>query len=237
MNLFDLPIRCINLDRSQERWKHMSSVFPKLIRIPAVDGMKWSDGTYDCEKRPNWGKLPKDVDPCFRYFRMFPTTYGCNLSHIRAMEDFLASDDSWTIIVEDDVLPAGDYKNISIPTDCDFYYLIGKNHPGFRLALYSDGQVRSSRTLAAYALSRNAAELALLAMRPVQYFQADHQIPLRCFVSTLRGDWEEPSWLELPYRIKAYGQEESIIQHSEHASLSTFTLDGTKPWIPSNMLL
>jgi hypothetical protein len=152
------------------------------------------------------------------------------------MEHFLATDEQWTIIIEDDTEPVGDLSEIEVPDDCDWYYLIGSSHPGCRLSLYPDGQVRAPRTLGAYALSRRAAELAILAMQPIQYFQTDHQIPLRCFESTLRGNWVIPDWPELPYRIKTYGQQESIIRHSEYASVSTFTIDGRKPWIPASML-
>jgi hypothetical protein len=238
MILNNLKIRYINLDRSIDRLEHVVSAFRglDLIRIPAVDGMQCADGSYDEVGRPNWGSLPDDVDPSFEHFQMFATTYGCNLSHHRAMEDFLATEELWTIIVEDDTEPVGDLNAIEVPDNCDWYYLIGANHPGGRLALYPDGQVRSSRTLAAYALSRRAAELALLAMRPIQYFQTDHQIPLRCFESTLRGNWAMPAWEELPYRLKAYGQRESIVKHSRHAAVSTFTIDGRKPWIPDCML-
>jgi len=236
MILQNLKIRCINLDRSKDRREHVSSAFCDLIRIPAVDGMQWSNDSFDEHGRPSWGDVPEDIDPSFRHFKMFPTTYGCNCSHLRAMEHFLATDEQWTIIIEDDTEPVGNLSVIEVPDDCDWYYLLGASHPGCRLSLYPDRQIRASRTLGAYALSRRAAELAILAMRPIQYFQTDHQIPLRCFESILRGNWAMPDWLELPYRIKAYGQRESIIRHSAHASVSTFTIDGRKPWIPASML-
>jgi hypothetical protein len=236
MRIRNQKIWCINLDRSRDRWDHIFKTFgPDVIRVPAVDGMAWSDGTYDLQGRPHWGKIPNDVDPMFRYFNMFPTTYACNLSHIEALHRFLGTSDPWGIIIEDDTEPVGDLHEIEVPDDCDFFYLIGSSHPGCRLSLCPDGQVKGFRTLAAYALSRRAAILALCAMVPVQYYQADHQIPLRCFESALRGNWEHPEWQELPYRIRAYGQQESIVQHSEHARISTFTRDGRKPWIPDSM--
>ena len=212
---------CINLYRSKDRWAHVQKTFGQsVIRVPAVDGMTLSDGTYDAEGKPNWGRIPEDVDPTFHYFGMFPTTYACNLSHQQALISFLRTTDDWGVIIED---------------DCDFFYLIGSQHPGSRLSLYADGQVYGFRTLAAYALSRQAALLALRAMLPTQYYQADHQVPLRCFESALRGNWEHPNWSELQYRIKAYGQPESIVRHSEHAKVSTFTRDGRKPWLPDCM--
>ncbi|MEJ2023420.1 MAG: hypothetical protein P8Y00_00080 [Deltaproteobacteria bacterium] len=214
---------------------------PDVIRVPAVDGLAWSDGTYDAEGKPRWGRIPEDVDPTFRYFEMFPTTYACNLSHRQAVIKFLGVTDEWGIpdewgiIVEDDTEPVADLSEIEVPDDCDFYYLIGSQHPGSRISLYPDGQVYGFRTLAAYVLSRRAALSALRALRPIQYYQADHQVPLRCFESALRGRWEHPEWPELRQRIKAYGQPESIVQHSEHAKISTFTRDGRKPWVPDCM--
>jgi len=229
-------IWCINLGRSTERWAHVQKTFgPNIIRVPAVDGLVLSDRTYDAEGRPNWRSIPKNVDPTFRYFRMFSTTYACNLSHREAMFRFLGTGDDWGVIVEDDTEPVGDLSKIEMPDDCDFFYLIGARHPGSRLSLYADGQVHGFRTLAAYVLSRRAAALAIDAMWPVHYFQADHQIPLRCFESTLRENWDHPDWPELRYRIKAHGQPESIVRHSEHAKVSTFTRDGRKPWIPDCM--
>jgi hypothetical protein len=199
--------------------------------------MQFSDGTYDSCGRPAWQDVPNDVDATNKYFKMFPTTYGCNLSHVKAWRDFLSSDELWTIVIEDDVEPALNYHSISIPDDCGMYYLLGSSHPGCRLSLYDDDQVQVARTLAGYLISRKAAELALMAMRPIQYYQCDHQVPLRCFASViLRGNFEKPNWSTLPYAIKAYGQEESILVHTEKAKRSTFTADGTKPWISPSLL-
>jgi hypothetical protein len=237
MILHDLKIRCINLDISTERWASVSEAFSaELIRISAIDGMQWSDGTYDKDGRPNWKIRPADAPVEFdRYFRMFPTTYACNLSHLKAMRDFLSTDEQWTIIIEDDVEPVGDVSAIEVPDDCDFFYLIGTSHPASRLSLWPDNQVRSPRTLAAYALLRRAAKLAIDAMDRLHVFQTAQQIPMRCFESSLRERWAQPDWPELP-RIKAYGQRESITQHNKHAAVSTFTRDGRKPWIPDCML-
>ena len=236
MIIRDSKIWCINLNRSTDRWAHVQKTFgPDVIRVQAIDGMALSDGTYDADGKPNWGEIPGDVDPTFRYFEMFPTTYACNLSHRQALISFLGTADDWGVIIEDDTEPVGDLSKIEVPDDCEFFYLIGAWHPGSRLSLYADGQVHGSRTLAAYALSRSAALLALQAMTPTQYYQADHQIPLRCFESTLRGNWDRPNWPDLPYRVRAYGQPESLVRHSEHAKISTFTRDGKKPWIPDCM--
>ena len=236
MIIRDPKIWCVNLDRSKDRWAHVQKTFgSSVIRVPAIDGMTMSDGTYDVEGKPNWGWEPEDVDMTSKYFGMFPTTYACNLSHMSAWADFLAAGDLWGVIIEDDTEPAGDLSKIEVPDDCDFFYLIGSQHPGSRLSLYPDGQVYGFRTLAAYALTRRAALLALRAMLPMQYYQADHQVPLRCFESALRGRREHLDRPELPYRVKAYGQPESIVRHSEHAKVSTFTRDGRKPWLPDCM--
>lgn len=237
MKLRDLKIRCISLYRAKDRRYSILSKFDNTIMLDAVDGMQWASGEYDEYGRPLWKTVPENVTlKSINGFEMFPTTYACNLSHLKAMKDFLRSKDEWTIIIEDDVEPVGDLTEIDVPDDADWFYLIGSDHPGCRLSLYLDGQVQMPRTLAAYALSRRAAELAIMAMEGIHYYQTDWQIPIRCFESMRNCALNLPKWEELPYRIKAYGPQKSIIRHNEHAAVSTFTADGRKPWIPEFML-
>jgi hypothetical protein len=239
MILKNLKIRCINLDRSTDRWNDVSRAFDnELIRIPAIDGMRWSDGTYDDQGRPKWGNIPSNVlTEHFRYFQMFPTAYGCNRSHLRAISDFLTSGDEWGIIIEDDTEPIGDVRAIEVPDDADWFYLLGTDHKGCRVSTWEDGQVRLPRTLAAYALSRRCAVMARLSMNPHHVFQTDWQIPFRCFESLRDNEISKPDWPELPYRVKAYAPQQSIVKQSHHASVSTFTFHGDKPWIPRSMLV
>lgn len=233
--LIDIPtIRCINLSKSVDRMQHISKVFDSVKRIEAINGMIYSDGTFNSKGVPNWSFLPNNVN-C-SYFKMFPTTFGCNLSHIKSWIDFLDSNEEWSIVIEDDTEPVISLHKLEIPDDCDFYYLIGSNHPGRRLMLYNDGKVKFTRTLAAYLLSRKAAYLAIEAMEEGHYFQTDWQVPFRIFESMQGCKVPQPKWkLNLP-RIKAYGPINSIIQHSKFSKISTFTKDGTKKWIPTNLL-
>ena len=238
MILRNLQIRCINLEGSLDRWKHVKNTFGDVKRIPAVDGLQWASGDFDQVGRPLWGANPGNAHfGVTAGFVLFPTTYGCNLSHLKAMRDFLASGEEWTIIIEDDTEPVGDLTAIEVPDDTDWFYLIGSSHPGGRLYIWPDNTVFLPRTLAAYALSRKAAKLAIQAMEPKHYFQTDWQIPARCFNSMRQSPFKTPNWPELPNRINAYGQRESIIQHSPLAARSTFTKDGLKPWIPKGLTM
>jgi hypothetical protein len=232
MKIENAKVRCLNLERSHKRWIDIVTLFgDKVIRIDAVDGMQFASGEWDRMGKPCWAELPIDVTT--RYFEMYPTTYGCNLSHIKSWEHFLNSDEEWGIFVEDDTMPIKDILSVDIPDDCDFFYLIGPDHPGYRIGLFPDRQVRFARTLGAYLMSRKAAELAIRAMN-THYYQADTQVPIRIFDSMKHHKIKAPNWAELP-RIKAYGPTESIVGHSEHAESSTFTIDGKKNWIPDEL--
>ena len=234
MIISNAPIRCINMNKSTDRMFHVLLTFNEVKCINAIDGMQFSNNTFDEYKRPNWDNRKYPIDS--KYFYIFPTTYACNLSHMKAWIDFIDSKDEWSIIVEDDTEPVMDLSNISIPDNCDFYYLIGVDHPGKRLFLYDDGQVKFSRTLGAYLLSKKAAILALEAMKPIHYFQADWQVPFRIFESMKNCKIPQPNWDNKLPTIKAYGQRESIIKHSQFAKVSTFTKDGSKSWIPNSLL-
>ena len=88
----------INLDRAPERWVHMEKSFAKtkiaLHRVPAIDGKNLS--------------LPsEDFDA--RRFRLFHGRViniyelACYLSHLKALEAFLASGEEHALICEDDI--------------------------------------------------------------------------------------------------------------------------------------
>lgn len=234
MIILNPKVRCINLSSDKERWDSIVSSFgSSIIRIPAIDGMFFSSGEFDRYTCPKW----KEPTPMIsmEYSFLFPTTYGCNLSQVKAWKDFLKTDEEWTIIIEDDVEIIKDIKKIEIPDDCDFYYLIGSNHPGKRLIVYEDGSPKFTRTLAAYLISRQAAELAIKAMDGCHYYQTDLQVPLRIFNSMKDVNFKTPEWPEIG-RINASTQKESIIQHNKLAKISTFTKNGKKSWIPDFLL-
>lgn len=229
MEIYNAKIRCINLASSQDRWRNTLAAYgPEVIRIDAIDGMRFSSGEWDRVNRPVWSEVPANVS--LHFFEMFPTTFACNLSHMKMWEHFLESGEEWGVFLEDDTEPLEDLSTIKIPDDCNFYFLIGEDHPGFRLSLYPSGEVKFSRTLGAYLMSRKATVLALQSMDD-HFFQADLQVPLRIFESMKNARIKVPQWEPLP-RIKAYGPKKSLIGHSRLANISTFTRDGKKCWIP-----
>lgn len=183
----------INLDRSEDRRKMMESFFgsQELIRISAIDGMEWAvENKFDDRGFPVWNlehrdELVKD-GILFENSILPPTHVACNLSHRKAIEEFLKTDEEWSVIMEDDVEP---YKNIedmfvkhlNIPDGADFFYLCG-TRPDRKISVFDDGQVKKVRTLMGYCLSRKAAELFLGSTIPMMWL-SDHQFPVCCFES------------------------------------------------------
>ena len=93
-----IPVYCINLDRSADRWKRMSDAAARfdidLRRIAAVDG-----AAIDPRQR-----IAGEV----RFTRqngrpMLPGEYGCYRSHLLALETVATGDAEAAVIIEDDV--------------------------------------------------------------------------------------------------------------------------------------
>jgi GR25 family glycosyltransferase involved in LPS biosynthesis len=242
MFLSNLPIFYINLKRSPKRRSYIEKVFKgkKLNKIEAIDGLQFSSKKIDNQNRYQWDPVilkkfiqKKILNNSYnRYYDLMPTELGCNLSHLKAVKSFLTTDLNYAIIIEDDVEPVKDLSSIEIPDDADFFYLVGPEHPGNRIQLYNDNQVKWARTLMGYILSRKAGELILKAVK-THYYQTDWQIPFRLFQSfsgVLKSKLP-PEWEELE-RFKAYSPDKSLIIHSEYAKISTFTASGRKCWIP-----
>lgn len=89
----------INLDAAPERWSFIETVFAKtqigLCRVPAIDGntLCSPDGVYS-ESRYRWfhGRETNNLE------------LGCYLSHLKALETFLSTDEEFAIIGEDDIV-------------------------------------------------------------------------------------------------------------------------------------
>lgn len=102
-----IPVYCINLDRSADRWKRMSDAAARfdidLRRIAGVDG-----AAIDPRRR-----IADEVLFNRQNGRpMLPGEYGCYRSHLRALETIATGDAEAAVIIEDDVelndqLPAG----------------------------------------------------------------------------------------------------------------------------------
>lgn len=89
----------INLDRSVDRWRHVSDQAKELgidiERVPGVDGSKISveEGLHhNHEKFVRGNGRP-----------MLPQEYGCYLAHLSALRTFLRSNAKCAVIMEDDV--------------------------------------------------------------------------------------------------------------------------------------
>ena len=87
------PIYCINLDGQPERWHYMEDQFrywelTDYERISAYDGRE--DDLSDIIK----GRYPSD---------MLTGEIGCTTSHLKALKEFLKTDEKYAIIMEDDV--------------------------------------------------------------------------------------------------------------------------------------
>lgn len=90
----------INLDRSPDRWKFISQQFYNLnlpvTRVSGVDGYKLSTETQLNLQPPlkeKW-EFPR---------RLLPGEIGCYLSHIKCWKTLIESDESWALVIEDDV--------------------------------------------------------------------------------------------------------------------------------------
>ena len=90
----------INLDRAPDRWEATSKKFLEqgfdVVRVPAIDGKEL--------------QLPHPDFIAWQYFLLrgrpvIPQIIGCSLSHIKALETFLDTDDEFALICEDDVTP------------------------------------------------------------------------------------------------------------------------------------
>ena len=103
------PLRAyiINLDRAPSRWKHIEESFEKtslqLCRIPAVDGntLMLTCANFDANR--------------FRRFHgRFLNIYevACYLSHMKAIQAFLKTNEEHALICEDDIFVNPDLENV-----------------------------------------------------------------------------------------------------------------------------
>lgn len=248
-----MKIYCINLDRSTDRLESVTNAFPNdaLVRVKGVDGLQWSD-EFDIGRRPAWDLASKSRLEHVGALHpgsgksMYPTSLGCSLGHLSAWTKFLETTDHAAIFIEDDIQPVGFFEGDSLAkrTDeifdgygCDALYLCSPYHPGQRIRVYGDDQIKSCRTGMGYVFTRRAAELAIHAAFPA--FQChDIQVSFRIFKSMDRPAVIRsiPPGLKRLERIIAKCVKIGLVEHSEHARISTMTRDGLKPWLPVDMI-
>lgn len=98
-----IPIYLISLCKDKVRRDTLKQIFPKsyekFILIDAVDGRILSAKEYYDKAMMSYKLLQK-----IRGFIMSPSELGCTLSHIKALENFIKSNEKFAIILEDDII-------------------------------------------------------------------------------------------------------------------------------------
>lgn len=237
----------INMDKSLDRASRMRYDFaPSMMkRFCGIDGIeKWGDGTFDTMGRPRWNvsgfeELIKN-GIVHEKSMLTPAELGCSLSHLRSWERFLGSSESDLIVLEDDVQPTTFLRGRTLeqviedrpwPQDADIVHFCSPAHPGRRIVLYQDGQIRAMRTHMGYWMSRRGAELAVQAMKPILYMP-EWQVGMRIFaIWAPKCEYMFPEDMEALPLIKAYGMFEPLIEHNSLAKVTTFTCNGRKDWL------
>lgn len=172
--LYRVATYVINLDRSPERLAFMAGELEALgmpfARVPAVDGRLVSAET-KVDRRLYHQRHGRDVRP---------GEIGCYLSHLAAMQAFLATDAEHALILEDDAtllpaLPDVLARAVSRETAASWDVLkLESRRTGFKLALQQLSPSHSvavnlfrSTGAAAYVISRRAAEVYLDKLLPI----------------------------------------------------------------------
>jgi glycosyl transferase family 25 len=122
----EMQIYLINLDRHPRRLQRMENLLPGLPfkRIAAVDGRTVAGPEQRDDSRPlSAGNLS-------RYDK------ACTLSHRVAWQEFLAGDERWACILEDDILISPDFPRFIrdeswIPGNCDLMKIETNHHKIF----------------------------------------------------------------------------------------------------------
>ena len=171
----------INLDRDVNRMASITSSLQALglpfQRLSAVLG----------KEVPAWESLVDAELYGVRNRRPMPkpSEVGCYLSHLKAMEEFLRTEEPWCLILEDDVEVRPECVEVlAALNQADDWDLV-------KLFCFHSGMPLRKRTLttnnhlvvhltrttssAAYAVNRKAAEILLRSMRPITE-QIDHAL-------------------------------------------------------------
>lgn len=241
-----MKIYTITLKASIDRWQAMQSSFKKdkLIKINAVNGYDFADGTFNKLSQPNWDKEKRqeliEDKTLHPQSLLSPAEVGCNLSHKKAIKKFLGTKAKQAIILEDDVEPTGNgsLSKISFPSKkTDMLYLCSEDHPGKRFSLTKENQIYSSRTLMGYLINRKAANALLEAAEPmISLF--DFQFSICSFKSLVQFNdkWGKRNYPITKDKIIASGlRTGGYIKHSKFAKRSTLTKTGLKSWLLPRM--
>ncbi len=186
-----LFIQVINLDRSKDRWtaisKDLRALNLNFTRLSACDGktlgFKSFQHHYDLKK---WSR--------FHHRNPILSELGCYASHIKAIEEFLAQDKPYTLILEDDAVCGGELIGAlsfaSGHADQWDVLMLHASHPGYQIKVAREEERhlcaflgRASRATA-YLLNKDAAQrildIAYPAYRPYDWmYNQSHKLKLK----------------------------------------------------------
>jgi len=209
----------INLDSAADRWAISEKLFAgtslPFTRVPAVEG--------DALQLPHVDYS----EPLYRWFHgrsTNPREIGCYLSHLRAMEQFLATTDEHALIVEDDIGFRPEFEAVltAAMTYASSWNILrlsglGEGQPAVLAALPGNYSLCVSldrlKGTGAYVLDRAAATGLLRGLRPMR-LPYDHALDREWFQG-LRAAYIQPfpiSQTESPFA--------SSIQKGRHVKLS-----------------
>lgn len=186
----------INLDSEKERWSFMEKVFAgtslEVCRIPGVDGRELAF------------PLKGYSENLYRWFHgrsTNPGHVGCYLSHVKAIEAFLETNDSHALIGEDDVVlgPEIDHVIAAALKHSQHWNVLrltglGNGHPmkvadlcpGYSLSV-SLGRLKGT---GAYLIDRSTAKKWVKGLLPMR-MPIDHAVDREWFFG-LRGAYVTP---------------------------------------------
>lgn len=128
----NFPIYVINMKSAQKRWEIIITAAEdaglNLFRVDAIDGKSiHKDEWVDVDQKEFTLNTARDI---------FTGEYGCYRSHLKALEMFVASEEDYGIILEDDILPDGEIlervQHIIASTDSfDVVKLVNHRTSGF----------------------------------------------------------------------------------------------------------
>ena len=216
----------INLPGSDARWQAMQSVLatgalPQPVRWAAVDGSGLAAAAIDALQER--GMLARDLsrfDPECRVGEI-----GCALSHAAVLREVVRRDLPAALILEDDVLLAGDPRDwqsrfraalAELPADWDIWYLYRCLDIRHRTVRTGRRTVRPWTPLgaAAYAVTRAGARKLLGAIEPV-----DDAIDRMYVDRAIR-----------PGRVRAYAASPLLIDPGRQPSIIN-RRDSTRRWV------
>lgn len=176
----------INLDAATDRWTFVENSFAqsKLIRcrVPAIDATTLTfPHPHYAERRYHW----------FHGRTSNPRELACYLSHLKAMEAFLATDDPYGLIAEDDLVLRPEFDSVieTALRHSRFWNILRvaglgpgrpvrvvRLHAGYSLCV-SLGRLKGA---GAYLIDRTAAETFLARLLPMR-LPFDHAIDREWF--------------------------------------------------------